>query len=139
MHVLKFIVANNILRLRTDAEMSREELGEKIHYSEEFILKWERAETMPDDDELALLAEALGVTADYLLNPHDEWVSKEEKEYLENAATLAPNMETKNIRAEEDVTEPAKVAEPTEKKPKKKKKSSALHIFPPFYALEPHR
>ena len=47
MHVLRFIVANNILRLRTDAEMSRAELGDKIRYSEDYILKWERAEEMP--------------------------------------------------------------------------------------------
>ncbi len=125
MHVLKFIVANNILRLRTDAEMSREELGEKIRYSEEFILKWERAEAMPDDEELALLAEALGVTADYLLNPHDEWVSKEEKEYLENAATLAPRIETKNLRAEEE----AVVEAPPEKQGKQKKKKSLLPLI----------
>ena len=105
MHVLRFIVANNILRLRTDAEMSRAELGEKIHYSEDYILKWERAETMPDDDAIAALAEALGVTKDYLMNPHDEWVSKEEKEYLENASTLAPAVETKNIRREEEKAE----------------------------------
>ena len=111
MHVLRFIVANNILRLRTDAEMSRAELGEKIHYSEDYILKWERAETMPDDDAIAALAEALGVTKDYLMNPHDEWVSKEEKEYLENASTLAPAVETKNIRREEEkAEEPAPLA-----------------------------
>jgi transcriptional regulator with XRE-family HTH domain len=102
MHVLKFIVANNILRLRTDAEISRAELGEKICYSEDYILKWERAEAMPDDDAIAALAKAFGVTADYLLNPHDEWISKEEKEYLENASTLASSGETKNLRREEE-------------------------------------
>ena len=124
MHVLRFIVANNILRLRTDAEMSREELGEKIRYSEDFILKWERAEAMPDDDALAALAEAFGVTADYLLNPHDEWVSKEEKEYLENKATLAPAAETKNIRAREEAAPEAPEAEAAPEAPPKKKKIS---------------
>jgi transcriptional regulator with XRE-family HTH domain len=124
MHVLRFIVANNILRLRTDAEMSREELGEKIRYSEDFILKWERAEAMPDDDALAALAEAFGVTADYLLNPHDEWVSKEEKEYLENKATLAPAAETKNIRAREEAAPEAPEAEAAPEAPPKKKKTS---------------
>ena len=100
MHVLRFIVANNILRLRTDAEMSRAELGDKIRYSEDYILKWERAEEMPDDDAVAALAEVFGVDAEYLLNPHDEWVSKEEKAYLENTAAMAPAVETKNLRRE---------------------------------------
>lgn len=102
MHVLRFIVANNILRLRTDAEMSRAELGDKIRYSEDYILKWERAEEMPDDDAVAALAEVFGVDAEYLLNPHDEWVSKEEKAYLENTAAMAPAVETKNLRREEE-------------------------------------
>ena len=117
MHVLKFIVANNILRLRTDAEMSRAELGEKIRYSEDFVLRWERAEEMPDDDALAALAAAFGVTADYLLNPHDEWVSKEEKAYLENTSASAPNIETKNFRAKEDENE--EKPEPAKKKKKR--------------------
>lgn len=118
MHVLKFIVANNILRLRTDAGMSRAELGEKIRYSEDYILRWERAEEMPDDEELAALAGAFGVTTDYLLNPHDEWVSKEEREYLANASVSAPNIETKNLRAKpEEKSEPAPA--PEKKKSKK--------------------
>ena len=123
MQVLKFIIANNILRLRTDAEMSRGELGEKICYSEDFILKWERAEEMPDDDAVEALAAAFGVDKDYLLNPHDEWLSKEEKEFRENTAAMAPNMETKNVRAAEE-------EQPAEEVPvKKKKKKSPVPVI----------
>ena len=117
MNVLKFIIANNILRLRTDAGMSRAELGDKIHYSEDYILTWERAEDMPDGDAIEALAKAFGVTADYITNPHDEWVSKEQREYIENTAGLAPALETKNLRARAE--EEPKEEEKTPEKPKK--------------------
>ena len=133
MHVLKFIVANNILRLRTDAEMSRTELGEKIHYTEDYILRWERAESMPDEDAVRALAEAFGVTPDYLLNPHDEWVSKEEKEYLQNTASSAPIIETKNFRAKEAVQEKKEEQEPPKKA--KSKKPAVFAALMCFFAL----
>jgi len=125
MNILKFIVANNILRLRTDAEMSRAELGEKIHYSEEFILQWERAESMPDDDAIEALAAAFGVTPDYLLESHDEWVSKEQKEFMQNSAMLAGVAETKNRTSPHEAE---KEPEPI-KKPKKKKTKGKISIL----------
>lgn len=78
---LKLIVASNIIKLRTDAKMTQSELGEKLNYSDKSVSKWERAESLPDANVLKQLSEIFGVTVDFLLNTHNEWVPEtEEKE-----------------------------------------------------------
>ncbi len=69
----KLVIASNIIRQRTNANMTQAELGEKINYSDKTISKWERAEAVPDVLVLKRLAEIFGVTIDDLLNPHDQW------------------------------------------------------------------
>jgi len=78
---LKLIVASNIIKLRTDAKMTQSELGEKLNYSDKSVSKWERAESLPDANVLKQLSEIFGVTVDFLLNTHNEWMPEtEEKE-----------------------------------------------------------
>lgn len=82
---LKLIVASNIIKLRTDAKMTQSELGEKLNYSDKSVSKWERAESLPDANVLKQLSEIFGVTVDFLLNTHNEWVPEtEEKEEEEH-------------------------------------------------------
>lgn len=73
MDELKIIFASNLIRLRTDAGMTQAELGERLHYSDKSVSKWERGESVPDAYVLKCIAEMFGVTVDYLLSSHDKW------------------------------------------------------------------
>lgn len=66
------IVADNIIRLRTQAQMTQSELGEKLSYSDKSISKWERAESLPDAYVLKQISDMFGVSVDYLLSEHSE-------------------------------------------------------------------
>ena len=73
MDELKIIFASNLIKLRTQAGMTQAELGEKLHYSDKSVSKWERGESIPDAFVLKCLAEMFQVTVDYLLCSHDAW------------------------------------------------------------------
>ena len=71
---LKLICASNLIRLRTGAGMTQAELGAKLNYSDKSVSKWERGEAIPDAWVLTRLAEIFGVTVDYILSSHTDWV-----------------------------------------------------------------
>ena len=48
MEDLKQIVAENITRLRTAANLTQAELGAMVNYSDKSISKWERGDAIPD-------------------------------------------------------------------------------------------
>ena len=48
MDELKAVFAANLIRLRTGANLTQAELGEKLHYTDKAVSKWERAESVPD-------------------------------------------------------------------------------------------
>ena len=48
MEDIKRIIANNIIELRVEAGMKQADLAEKIHYSDKYVSKWQRAEAAPD-------------------------------------------------------------------------------------------
>lgn len=73
MDEFKLIVASNLIRLRTSANMTQAELGEKINYSDKTVSKWERAESVPDTYALKQIADIFGVTVDFMLTSHDDW------------------------------------------------------------------
>lgn len=73
MDELKNIFASNLIKLRTQAGMTQAELGEKLHYSDKSVSKWERAESVPDAYILKCIAEMFGVSVDYLISSHDQW------------------------------------------------------------------
>lgn len=70
---LKLISASNIIKLRTEKELTQAELGAKLNYSDKTISKWERGEAIPDAYVLLQMAEIFGVSVDYLLSNHDSW------------------------------------------------------------------
>lgn len=74
---LKVITASNIINLRTAKGMTQAELGELLSYSDKSVSKWERAEAVPDAYVLKKMSEIFGVTVDYILNSHDEWIPPE--------------------------------------------------------------
>ncbi len=73
MDELKIVFASNLIKLRTAAGMTQAELGEKLHYSDKSVSKWERGESVPDAYVLKCIAEMFGVTVDYLISGHDQW------------------------------------------------------------------
>ena len=85
MDELKAVFASNLIKLRTEAGLTQAELGEKIHYSDKSVSKWERAEAIPDAYVLTLLAEEFGVSVSTLLKSEEEWkyIEKPEEKPVE--------------------------------------------------------
>ena len=73
MDELKIVFASNLIKLRTQAGLTQAELGEKLHYSDKAVSKWERGESVPDVFVLKTMAELFGVSVDYLISGHDRW------------------------------------------------------------------
>lgn len=65
-------IANRLVNLRKDNNLSQEALAEKLGISRQAVSKWERAEASPDTDNLILLARLYGVSLDSLLQTEDE-------------------------------------------------------------------
>lgn len=61
-------IANRLVQLRKDHNLSQEALAAKLGISRQAVSKWERAEASPDTDNLMALAELYGMTLDDLLN-----------------------------------------------------------------------
>lgn len=72
MEDMKFIIAQNIIRLRRNANMTQAELAEKLSYTDKAVSKWERAESIPDVLVLKQLADLFHVRVDDLLVQYDE-------------------------------------------------------------------
>jgi len=77
-------IANRLVNLRKENNLSQEGLAEKLGISRQAVSKWERAEASPDTDNLILLAKLYGVSIDSLLQsdgiPIIEIEEKENKE-----------------------------------------------------------
>ena len=76
MDELRAVFASNLIRLRSAAGWTQAELGERLHYSDKSVSKWERAEAIPDALVLKTMGELFSVTVDELLRSHDEWKPK---------------------------------------------------------------
>ena len=63
-------------QLRRQKDLSQQELGDKaqVHYSH--IGRYERGQSKPSTDTLKLLADALGVSADYMLEGSTDQAAK---------------------------------------------------------------
>ena len=59
--------AERLFEYRKKANLSQEELAEKIGVSRQAVSKWERGEASPDTDNLIALSEVYGVTLDELI------------------------------------------------------------------------
>ena len=73
MDEIKAAFASNLIRLRTARGLTQAELGEKLHYTDKAVSKWERAESVPDAFVLMELGKLFGVSVDHLLTSHDKW------------------------------------------------------------------
>lgn len=65
-------IANRLVNLRKNNNLSQEALAEKLGISRQAVSKWERAEASPDTDNLILLSRLYGISLDELLKTDDE-------------------------------------------------------------------
>jgi len=64
---LNIEIANRLLTLRKQFNLSQEELAERLGISRQAVSRWERAEASPDTDNLINLSKLYGVSIDSLL------------------------------------------------------------------------
>ena len=62
------MLGENILRLRKEANLSQEALGDIIGITRQTISNWELEETAPNPEQLKFLSKAFNVSVDDLLN-----------------------------------------------------------------------
>jgi transcriptional regulator with XRE-family HTH domain len=72
MEDVKAIIAQNIIRLRKNANLTQAELAEKLSYTDKAVSKWERGESIPDVLVMKQLADLFQVRIDDLLTEFDE-------------------------------------------------------------------
>ena len=60
-------LGEKILALRTQKEMSQEELAAALEVSRQSVSKWETNQSVPDLDKIIRLADLFGVTVDQLV------------------------------------------------------------------------
>lgn len=65
-------IANRLVQLRKENNLSQEALAEKLGISRQAVSKWERAEASPDTDNLIMLARIYAVSLDELLKTDEE-------------------------------------------------------------------
>lgn len=73
-------IANRLVTLRKNNNLSQEALAEKLGISRQAVSKWERAEASPDTDNLIMLARLYGVSLDELLKTEEEIPTPEIRE-----------------------------------------------------------
>lgn len=65
-------IANRLVMLRKENNLSQEALAEKLGISRQAVSKWERAEASPDTDNLIALAKLYRISLDKLLMIHED-------------------------------------------------------------------
>ena len=65
---MDYTTADRLIKLRKKSGYSQEELAERLNISRQAISKWERAESLPDTENLIALAALYGISLDELLH-----------------------------------------------------------------------
>lgn len=69
---LRNIIAKNLVKFRKQANLTQQELAERINYSDKAVSKWERADGIPDVLVLKTLADIYGITVNDFLTEHED-------------------------------------------------------------------
>ena len=83
---MKLNIGNNIRKYRKQADMTQEQLADKLGTTYQSVSRWENGSTYPDMELLPILAKLFGVSVDELLGIPDE---KKEEAALETFKKLA--------------------------------------------------
>lgn len=81
------MICENIRSARLQKGLSQEELAARLHVVRQTVSKWEKGASLPDGEQLVLLAKELGTTAGALLG--EDPVSPEEMDALRARLTQA--------------------------------------------------
>ena len=65
---IKDIIAENLVRFRTKANLTQVQLAELLNYSDKAVSKWERGESVPDIRVLMQIAGIYNITLDDLVS-----------------------------------------------------------------------
>lgn len=95
-------IANRLVNLRKQNNLSQEALAEKLGISRQAVSKWERAEASPDTDNIILLARLYGVSLDELLQTEDEIPRAEKEESSSASGDSSSDTETESNGAYEN-------------------------------------
>lgn len=95
-------IANRLVNLRKQNNLSQEALAEKLGISRQAVSKWERAEASPDTDNLILLARLYGVSLDELLQTEDEIPRAEKEESSSAGGDSSSDTETESYGSNEN-------------------------------------
>ncbi len=77
MNNVKDILAQNLIKLRTENNLTQSELADKLNYTDKSVSKWEHGETTPPIDVLKDIADLYNVSLDYLVTETpDEFYDK---------------------------------------------------------------
>ncbi len=68
---VKATIAKNLVAYRKKANLTQQEIAQKLNYSDKAVSKWERAEGVPDVLVLKALADTYGVTVNDFLVEHE--------------------------------------------------------------------
>jgi len=79
---VKETIAKNLVAYRKKANLTQQEIAQRLNYSDKAVSKWERAEGVPDVLVLKTLADIYGVTVNDFLTEHE---IHEVKTYNRNA------------------------------------------------------
>ncbi len=102
-------IANRLVKLRKEHNLSQEALAEKLGISRQAVSKWERAEASPDTDNLIMLAKLYGISLDALLLLEEEKsdfdVTEENTSQNKDENVQHENNAEKNVESEEEPEE----------------------------------
>ena len=71
-------LGEKIVKLRTEAGLSQEELAERVDVSRQSVSKWEMNLALPQIDKVLMICELFGISTDTLLHDKIEVKTKSE-------------------------------------------------------------
>ncbi len=77
-------LGNNILKQRKQAQLSQEQLGDKIGVTRQTISNWELNETIPDAKQLLALSKELQISIDVLVDNDIQNILEQKVNSVEN-------------------------------------------------------
>ncbi len=97
-------IANRLVQLRKQNNLSQEELAAKIGISRQAVSKWERAEASPDTDNLILLSKLYNISLDNLLKTEDEAAAAPDAQEVSPPPAGLPQEEIKEAEEQKNKT-----------------------------------
>ena len=76
-------IGKNIKKLRTQKDITQEQLAERLHVTRQAVSNWENGKTQPDVETLSMLAECFEISVEELIYGKKEEPAKEKKVVIE--------------------------------------------------------